>query len=461
MDDIRIPKVGEVLTGTVVKVTQEEVLVDVGYMFEGTIYKDHLSTEKVNDARDFVKLGDTIDAKVTKLSHGDETNILLMSRIDLERAKIKEQHANELEDGSVVKAKVKRANQGGLELDYHGLALFMPNSMVDLKETGEEFKKSLVGQEVEVKIMERRTNNRGKDTFLCNRKQVQYDNIKKTEKEELDKFQVGDKVEGKVLRLLDFGAIIQLSDHIEGLLHVSEASHRRIKHVNEVLTEGQTITVEVIRRSGKKVSLSLKSLLEKPWDLFVKNHKVGDKVEGVIAHKTNYGMFIELPEGVRGLLARNDFSWDPQDNLAGRVQVGDTIEVEIIAINPDKQQFALSKKHLEYNPWGDIKFRLGDVVSATVKSFQEKGAIVDVEGVDAFLPVSEVSEEHIGKAEDVLKVGDVLSVEVTTFFPKEWKLVVSRRKVTEKANRAEYAEHLKDNVSGNQSLKDLFEKFKK
>jgi len=116
---------------------------------------------------------------------------------------------------------------------------------------------------------------------------------------------------------------------------------------------------------------------------------------------------------------------------------------------------------LSYNPWADVKFKLGDIVSATVKTILEKGAVLEIEGVDGFIPISEISEEHINRVEDALKVGDILSVEVTTFFPKEWKLVVSKRKITEKASRKEYEEHFKDNVSANQSLADLFSKFKK
>lgn len=458
--EINIPRVGEILTGTVVRVTQEEVLLDVGYMFEGTIYKDHLSTKKVNDAREFCKVGDTLSAKVTKLSHGDETNILLMSRLDIEKNEAREKFIEELQVGKNIVGKVKRSNPGGLELDYHGISLFMPNSMIDLGTTTEETKNALLGKEVEVKILESKVV-RGKETFVVTRKQVLYDTLKQQERDELKTFEVGKLVKGTVSQILSFGAIVKLSNHIDGLIHISELSHLHTTDVNSILAVGDEIDAKIIKIQQRKISLSLKALQEKPWDLFVKKYKVGDKVTGTVVKKMQFGMLLEVEPEVSGLLSRNDYSWDPQDNLAGRVEVGTPIEVEIISINPDKKQFALSKKHLEYNPWADLKLKIGDIVSAKVKSFQEKGAIVEVEGVDAYLPISEVSEDRISRLEDALKIGDILSVEVTSFFPREWKLVVSIRKIAERNSRAEYATQLKENVSSSQSLADLFDKYKK
>ncbi len=458
--NIKLPKVGEILTGTVVKVTQEEVLLDVGYMFEGTIYKDHLSLQKISSAKDFCAVGDTLSAKVTKLSHGDETNILLMSRLDIEKKEVREKHIEELQVGKTIKARVKRSNPGGLELDYHGVSLFMPKSMIELSNTTDESMNELINKEVEVLILESKEV-RGKDTFVVNRKQVLYDQLKKQEKEEIKTFTTGSIINGKVKSILEFGAIVQLSEHVDGLLHISELSHYHTKDVNTVLEVGNEVTVKIIKIQGKKISLSLKALEEKPWDLFLEKYKVGDKVTGTVVKKMQFGMLLEVEKEVSGLLSRNDYSWDPQDNLAGRVEVGSKIEVEIININKEKRQFALSKKHLEYNPWADLSFKVGEIVSATVKSFQDKGAIVEVEGVDAYLPISEVSEDRVQRVEEALKLGDILSVEITSFFPKEWKMVVSRRKLVKKNSRKEYEEQLKDNVSANQSLADLFEKFKK
>ena len=174
-----------------------------------------------------------------------------------------------------------------------------------------------------------------------------------------------------------------------------------------------------------------------------------------------FGMLIEVEKEIRGFISRFDYSWNPNDNLAGLVQVGDSLELQITSFDLEKQQFTLSKKHLEYNPWADFKVRVGDTVSATVKSILEKGALVEVTGVEGFLPINELKEERVQKVDEVVKVGDVLQVEVLQVFPKEWKLTVSLKKAQDKVNRSEFEPHLKDNVSANQSLADLFAKYKK
>lgn len=460
MDEVRIPQEGDIVTGKVVKVTQEEVLVDIGFMFEGSIYKDHLSNQEVKDARDIVKEGDEITAKITKLSYGDKTDVLLLSRRDLEKKEIREKHIEELTEGSIVSAKVKKSNPGGLELDYHGIGLFMPNSMISMEFANDDIKKELVHKTVEVKIIEVREE-KGQKKFIANRKTLLFDALKKQEKAELSKFEVGQIVKGEVSKILDFGAVVQLSDMVDGLIHISELSHFHTKSVEEVVHLGDKVEAKIIKVQGKKISLSLKALEERPWDLFLKNHKVGEKVQAKVVKKMQFGMLLEVEKEISGLMNRIDYSWDPQDNLAGKVEVGDIVECEITSINPDKEQFTLSRKHLEYNPWADLKVRLGEVVSGTIKSIQEKGAIVEVEGVDAYLPIGEISEERINRVDEVVKVGDVVQAEVVTFFPREWKMVISIKKVTEKRARKEYEEQLKENVSSSISLADLFEKYKK
>ncbi|MDD3113186.1 MAG: S1 RNA-binding domain-containing protein [Candidatus Izemoplasmatales bacterium] len=458
--ELNIPKVGQILTGTVVSVTDEEVLVDVGYMFEGTIYKDHLSNQKVASAKDLVKIGDQIEVQVTKISHGDDNNILLLSRKDIERKAIRDRYRDDLVVDQSITAKVKKDVKGGLLLDYHGFELFLPESLISLNSLSPEEKKALVGQETAVRLIEIRSD-RGKDKFIVNRKQLQYEELKQQEKTEIQAFAVGDIVNGIVSRIMDFGAFIKISDHVEGLVHISELSQYHTKKVENVIKAGDLVQAKIIKISGKRVSLSLKALQETPWDLFMKNHNVGDKVMGTVVKKMQFGMLLEVEREISGLLNRNDYSWDPHDNLAGRVQVGDQIEVEITSINPDKKQFTLSKKHLDYNPWADLKLRVGEHVSATVKTIMEKGALLEISGVEAFLPIHEISSERINRVEDALKVGDILTVEVLTFFPKEWRMSVSLKRIQEKSQRKEYESHLKDNVSANQSLADLFEKFKK
>ncbi len=453
-------KEGDVVAGVVVKVDDEQVMVDVGYIFEGTIYKDHLTLEKLQSAKDYVKTGDTITAKITKLAHGDENNILLLSRRELEKQEIHERYRADLAVDHDLVAKVKRDVKGGLLLDYHNTELFLPDSLIQLEELTEADKKAYVGRSITVRIIDIRQE-RGRERFIANRKVVVLEELKNKEKAQLQELIVGADVTGVVTKIVEFGAFVKVTELVEGLIHISELSHFHIKKVEEVLSPGQEVTCRITKIAGRRVSLSLKALQEKPWDLFLKKYKVGDKVIGKIVKKMQFGMLVEVERDVTGLLNRNDYSWDPKDNLAGRVQVGDEIELEIISISREKQQFSLSKKHLDYNPWADLKLRNGEQVSATVKTIEEKGAIVEVAGVEGYLPIRELASERVDRVSDVIKVGDVLTVEIIQFFPKEWELSVSLRKVSEKNQRREYESHLKENVSANQSLAELFEKYKK
>ncbi|MDD4184657.1 MAG: S1 RNA-binding domain-containing protein [Candidatus Izemoplasmatales bacterium] len=460
IDTIKNVKEGDIVKGIVVRVDDEEVLVDVGYIFEGTIYKDHLSTKKVQSAKDLVKVGDEIEAQITKLAHGDDNNIMLLSRRDLERRQTQAKYREDIKVEHDIIAKVKKNVKGGLILDYHSIEIFLPESLIQLDSLSPEDKAAYVGKDITVRIIDIRQE-RNKERIIANKKTVDYERLKNQEKAEIQALNVGDIVKGKVKKIMDFGAFIELSELIEGLIHISELSHYHVKKVEEVLNENDEVECKIIKISGRRISLSIRALQEHPWDLFLKNHKVGDKVEGKIVKKMQFGMLVEIERDVTGLLARADYSWDPNDNLAGRVNLGDLIEVEITSISAEKKQFSLSKKHLDYNPWADLKLRVGEHVAATVKTIEEKGAIVEVQGVEAYLPIRELASERVNRVEDVVKVGDILTVEVIQFFPKEWRMTVSLSKVTEKSQRKEFEEHLKDNVSANQSLADLFEKYKK
>ncbi|MCK5732485.1 MAG: S1 RNA-binding domain-containing protein, partial [Tenericutes bacterium] len=260
--------------------------------------------------------------------------------------------------------------------------------------------------------------------------------------------------------ITDFGAFVKIGEHTEGLIHISEISHYRVKNVSDYLEVGQDISVKIIKIKGRRISLSSKVLLETPWDLFVKKYNVGDKVNGTVVRKMQYGMLLEVEKEIVGLLNRFDFSWNPDENLAGETEVGSVIEVKITSINNSKKQFSLSRKHLSYNPWADLKFKRGDLVSAQVLRIEEKAAIVEVEGVEAFLPIGECSVEHINSPSEVVKLEEVIKVEVIDFLPKQWKMVVSIKSIQNKKNREEYDKNLSENVSSSQSLADLFKDFK-
>ncbi|NLZ61536.1 MAG: S1 RNA-binding domain-containing protein, partial [Acholeplasmataceae bacterium] len=396
IDSIKNIKEGNIVKGIVVKVDDEEVLVDVGYVFEGTIYKDHLSANKVQSAKDVVKVGDEIEAKITKLAHGDENNIMLLSRRELERKQIQMQYREDIKIDHDLIAKVKKDVKGGLILDYHSFEIFLPESLIQLEELSPEEKKAYVGKEIKVRIIDIRPERR-KEKIIANKKTVDFETLKNKEKSEIQALTVGDTIKGEVTKITDFGAFVKISELVEGLIHISELSHYHVKKVDEVVKVGDEVECKIIKISGRRISLSLRSLQETPWERFLKNHKVGDRVEGKIVKKMQFGMLVEVERDISGLLSRSDYSWDPKDNLAGRVNTGDLINVEITSISQEKKQFTVSKKHLDYNPWADLKLRVGEHVAATVKTIEEKGAVVEVAGVEAYLPIRELSSERVNR----------------------------------------------------------------
>lgn len=454
------PRPGKFVTGTVVQVTDEEVLVDIGFVTEGVIKKDHLTLGKIESAKDTFKKGDEITVKVHKyIETKDGSTIPLLSRLDVLKNERKKQNMDKLEVGTQYSFKVKKAIKGGLLLDYHGIEVFLPESLVFLREEKAN-KDALVGETIKAELIEKKDDGRSIN-LIANRKQVAYEEKQAELKAELESIEEGKTVTVKIERIKDFGAFAKITDHIDGLIHISEVSHFHVKDINEYLTVGDEVETKIIKVKNKKVSLSMKALLPTPWDNFLANYKVGDKVEGKIVRKMQFGMLLEVEKEIVGLLNRFDYSWNPNENLAGDVEVGDTLEVEITSINNKKKQFSVSRKHLQYNPWADLKLRKGDSVSAEVVRFEESGAVVKVEEVEGFLPIGEVSPEHVTNIENELKVEDIITVEVLDFNPKKWHLVVSKKSLQEKKARQAFESELSENVSSNQSLEDLFKKFKK
>lgn len=453
-----IPRVGDVVTGTVVNVTDSEVLVDVGYTCEGVMYRQHAASEKVESLKDIFNQNDQIKVKITQFKHGDDSDSLLLSRLDILKKEIRDKFRDELAVDKDIEFKVKKSVKGGLLLDFHGVEAFLPESLISLKDDQED-KESLVGKTIAARIIKIEEKGRF-ERIIVNRKQLQYEALKASQKAEFESFKVGEVYKGKVKKITEFGAFVELGSFIEGLLHISEVSHYRVKKVEDYLEVGQEVEVKIIKIKGKRISLSMRALQETPWELFLKKYNVGDKVTGTIVRKMQYGILIEVEKEVVGLLNRFDFSWNPDENLAGEVEVGDEIEVKITSINKEKKQFSLSKKHLEYNPWADKKFKRGELVSAQVKRIEEKGAIMDVDGIEAFLPIGECSLEHIQKVDEVLKVDQIVSAEITDFNPRRWKMSLSIKSIQERKNRSEYENQLSENVSSDQSLADLFKDLK-
>ncbi len=448
---------GNKVTGEVYDVKDNEVIVVIeGASTEGTIYLNNLTTKDVASAKDVVSKGDTIEAIVKKKD--DEAGVLLLSRIDIERDQIFEDLQNKFQNEESFETKVKEHNKGGLIVRAHGMEMFMPAREVSTEYTDDltQFK----GQTLEVKLIEI-----SKRKIVVSHRAVLRDKQKEEKKKQLESVQVGGEFKGTVTKLMPYGAFVKLNEYpeVEGLLHVSQISHHRIGKPSDVLSVDDEIDVKVVDAKGQKRGLSKKALEKTPWQIFAEEHKVGDKVQGKVVKKMQFGILVEVAKDVAGIINKNDYSWDPRFNLAGNVTVGDEVEVQILSIDPDNQKMQLSKKHLEYNPWDDVSVKVGEAVSGEVKEFQNNGALVEVQGVYAFLPIGEIQDQRVEEVSDVLNKEDVINAKVLKFDRKKWQMVLSKKTHDEERQRDEYKKHLRDENEEEQSqtLGELFaERFK-
>lgn len=449
--EINQVKEGAKITGTVYEVRDTEIIIAIeGYPVEGTMNLEQMTKKPIAKASEMFKKGDTVEAIVRK----KEDEYLLLSRIDLEVAKAFDTMQDHFAGDVVFDVTVKGVNKGGLSIDFEGYDCFMPTSEISTAFVSDV--ETYVGKTLPVKVIEIR-----RDKVVVSHKLVEKEADKIAKQKELETINVGDVLDGTVVKILDFGAFVRFQ-HAEGLIHISQLSHHKVAKVSDVLKEGQAVTVKVIDADGDKRGLSLKALQKTPWEEFADTHKVGEKITGKVVKKMQFGFLVEVAPDVVGMINKLDYSWNPNYNLAGDVEVGDAIETQIISIDTNRRRMALSKKHLEYNPWDDVTVKVGAKVSGEVKALQSNGALVEVNGVNAYLPIGEIQENRLERVQDALKEGDVIEAVVLKFNPRAWQMVISKIKREQQAIREEYQKYMKTESQEDQAqtLGELFaEKF--
>lgn len=439
-------KVGMVVEGKVFYVTDESVYVDLKAFSEGVIHKKALTLGEIDSCKDVVKEGDMITAKIRRIDQDNQQ--ILLSRIDILRDEKRNKFGDAVGKNERIKVKVKLVTKGGLVVMHDGVEMFMPLSQIDTKR--------IEAADFENKTLECTIIETGYRKIIVSRKRLLEEDMKVQKEEEFKNFKLGQVIEGKVVRVVAFGAFVSIGI-TEGLVHISQISHHQVAKVSDVLTEGETVKVEIIRLEKNRVALSIKKLLETPWQLYSKEHKVGDKVTGKIVRKMAKGMLVEVSRDVIGLISSKDYSWDPKTNLAGEVEVGDQLELQIVSLDPEARKMGLSKKHLSYNPWNDVTVKMGEEVSGIVEDIQTRGALVKVQGVKAFLPIGEISAQRVEKVSDVLKFEEVIKVLVLEVDKREWKMVVSIKQLLDEKQKKEFADYLKtEEKAKSTTIGDLF-----
>lgn len=340
---LRVLKEGEIVTGTVVSVNDDYVMVDVGYKSEGTINLNEVTHRPLKNARESgLKPGDQIRVMIYALDPSGEGGLRLSIRRVAE-AEAWESIVKKFEAGEVIEAQVTEAVKGGLVVDL-GLRAFLPASQVERGYVNDLSK--YVGQTIRVKIIELEKGS--KNRVILSRRQVIESEREGVEKSFWGTVEEGQVREGTVKSLTDFGAFIDLGG-VDGLLHISEMSYGRIKHPSQVIKEGEKLQVKVLRldREKKKVSLGLKQVMADPWVTAVDRYAEGTLVTGTVARLATFGAFVELEPGVDGLIHISQLA-DHRVNTPGDVvQVGQVVQAKVVGVNPEQRRISLSLREAQ------------------------------------------------------------------------------------------------------------------
>jgi small subunit ribosomal protein S1 len=331
---------GEVVTGNVVRIDKDEVLVDIGYKSEGVIPANELSIRKSVDPKDEVHLGEEVDAIV--MTKEDQDGRLIMSKKRARFEKAWRRIETAAESGEPVEGTVIEVVKGGLIIDL-GVRGFLPASLVDIRRVPnlDEY----MGTKIETKVIEL---NRSRNNVVLSRRAVLEEERKEVRQQILDRLQPGLVVEGQISNIVDFGAFVDL-DGIDGLIHISELSWSHVNHPSEILTIGDTVKVKVldIDRDRQRISLGLKQTQEDPWQRIVDTYNVGDELGGKVTKVVTFGAFVEILDGVEGLVHISELAPHHVESPREIVHPGDEIRVKILEIDSERRRLSLSAKRVE------------------------------------------------------------------------------------------------------------------
>ncbi|MEE6147632.1 30S ribosomal protein S1 [Atopobiaceae bacterium HCP3S3_F7] len=328
---------GDLVTGTVVKLEHDEVLLDIGYKSEGVIPARELSIRKDVNPADVVSLGDQIEALVLQKEDKEGRLILSKKRAEYERAwnRVEEK----FQSGENVEGEVIEVVKGGLILDI-GLRGFLPASLVDLRRVKDL--NAYLGTRIEARVIEM---DRNRNNVVLSRRVVLEEARKAERQEILSKLKVGMRLKGTVSSIVDFGAFVDLGG-IDGLVHISELSWNHVNHPSEVVKVGQEVEVQVldVDFNRERISLGLKQTTEDPWRTLVKKYPVGAIVEGTVTKLVSFGAFVDLGDGVEGLVHISEMAKSHVDTPAQVCAVGDKVQVKVMEIDLDRRRISLSMK---------------------------------------------------------------------------------------------------------------------
>jgi small subunit ribosomal protein S1 len=409
--------VDQIVEGTIVRVDDEYVIVDVGYKSEGMVPRDEWTEEGFEgEETDPPKVGDKVRVLVEDVEdvvgRHDDRGMIVLSKRKAEKIEKWIAVMEKVHEGDVVSGEVTRKIKGGLLVDI-GVNVFLPASQVDIRrphDIGEYIGKTI--ECVVLKIDETRRN-----IVVSRRSLIETERAKK-KSELLKELEIGQVRKGVVKNLADFGAFVDLGG-IDGLLHITDMSWGRINHPSEMVKIDDEVEVMILHidYEKEKIALGLKQKQPSPWENVITKYAVGSKVKGTVVNVMSYGAFVKLEDGIEGLVHISEMSWTKRINHPSElVQIDDQVEVVVLGINEEKQEISLGMKQTQDNPWDRVieKYPTGAMVKGKVRNLTNYGAFIEIEeGIDGLLHVSDMSwTRKIGHPSEVVEKGQEVECKV-------------------------------------------------
>src|SRR5574344_413722 len=467
---------GKVTVGTISQVTEQEVLVDVHFKSEGVIQRSEFKEGEVPE------VGAQIEVFIEKLEDDDGRLVLSKQKADFVR--VWERIRQAFENNEIVRGTLTKRIKGGVVVDLFGIDAFLPGSQIDLRQIPDI--NALIGQEFDLKVIkvnkarrnivvsrrvvleEERNRQRGNVLETLEKGQVRKGIVKNitdfgafidlggvdgllhiTDKKErislgmkqlkphpwkdiATRYPEGSIVKGKVVSITDYGAFVELDDGVEGLIHVSEMSWtQHVKHPSKILTVGQEVQAVVLKveEEAERISLGMKQLEADPWENIETELPPGARVVGEIRNLASFGAFVEIKDGVDGLIHVSDMSWTKKVTHPSEiVKKGDKVECVVLAVDKEKRRISLSMKHLTEDPWDsvDTAFPVNSEVKGKIVRMLDRGVVVELQnGLEGFVQVSKLTAEYIKVPADAFKAGDELPAAVTEIDKENRKIYLS------------------------------------
>src|SRR5690349_6721061 len=438
-------KEGDPVSGKVTKKIKGGLLVDIGVPV--FLPASQVDIRRPGEISDWI--GRSIDAVILKIDE-ERRNIVISRRklIEQQREEMKRKTMDNLQVGTVIKGTVKNIADFGAFIDLGGIDGLLHITDMSWGRINHPSDMLKIDQEVEVKVLQI---DRDKEKIALGLKQKDaspWENIE-------TKYPVGSVHEGEVVNIMSYGAFIKLEEGVEGLVHISEMSWtKRINHPSEVVTAQQQVKVKVleINKEKQEISLGMKQVEENPWERVAEKYPPGSVVEGKVRNIANYGAFVEIEEGIDGLLHVSDLSWTKKIGHPSEVlKKSENVRAVVLSVDQEKQRIALGLKQMQEDPWTTVipaNYRPGMVVKGHVTKIANFGVFVELEpGLEGLLHISEISDQKVEKPEDVLKVGQEVDVKILRVDSDERKIGLSLKRAqwaqeeqvreTERAQRAE------------------------